>query len=306
MTHGSIIINPGCTLSCAFCSPRHPKHFSIKEWLQNETDVIKNIDYLFDHGVKNIEISGCDPGECRNLPKIIQYAKKYAHVMLSTNGIRFSDPSLAQELVVAGLDSVRIPLYGHSPEIHDRLTGSPGSFELQRQAIINFLKAGTHLVAYSVITKWNKNDLDKILITYLELVNQYALDKYTALEKIIFSIPCIASKENLDYYVPYREMGPYFKKLLESTRSISNNLFIIKDVPYCVIGGYDPRLDNLDSAESLHAITGSQLPSKDLRSDIDPTVPSYRIKVRIENCEGCQFKQKCFGFYKNDIDIFGY
>lgn len=52
----------------------------------------------------------------------------YTKISLISNGRRLRRPGFAARLAEAGISSFVVSLHGHRPEVHDRLTGRPGSF----------------------------------------------------------------------------------------------------------------------------------------------------------------------------------
>src|SRR5207253_10266213 len=72
-------------------------------------------------------------GEGSIHPKFIdfvRYAREvgYSRVQTVTNGYMFSRRDFYMAAVEAGLGEITFSLHGHTPELHDRLTGTPGAF----------------------------------------------------------------------------------------------------------------------------------------------------------------------------------
>jgi MoaA/NifB/PqqE/SkfB family radical SAM enzyme len=142
-----------------------------------------------------------------------------------------------------------------------------------------------------LIVKQNKDNLKKIIQLIREL-NVY--DFY-------FSIPCIkdASADFDFYYLPIKELPPHIRDVYNYAQR--KNLPIkFMEVPYCVFGFINNSINN-NSLPPDHAYCQ---PQKELQTE-KKDLPSYRVKKKLPICENCQVSNKCDGFFKNDIEIFG-
>jgi pyruvate-formate lyase-activating enzyme len=96
----------------------------------------------------------------------IRYARElgYTRVQTVTNGMMLSKRDFYQRAVEAGLDEITYSLHGHTPELHDRLTGTPGAFKKLMKGMIRALRDGDVIVNVDVcINKQNVAYIDQIV-----------------------------------------------------------------------------------------------------------------------------------------------
>lgn len=152
-----------CNSRCVFCL---------------DTDTPRNV-YLLEEDVRREIRRGRDQlnadkvilsgGEGSIHPKFIdfvRYAKEvgYSRVQTVTNGVMFSQREFYRAAVDAGLDEITFSLHGHTPELHDRLTGTPGAFHKLMKGMMRAVREGRVIVNVDVcINKQNVAYIDRIV-----------------------------------------------------------------------------------------------------------------------------------------------
>jgi len=103
-------------------------------------------------------------------PAIVEAARTlgFEQIGLITNGRAFADPEVARRLVAAGLTEVCFTVYDLRPEIHDRLTRTPGSLAETLAGMDNVLRIArqaTQLVVRlnTVLCRDNADGLPRLL-----------------------------------------------------------------------------------------------------------------------------------------------
>lgn len=117
-------------------------------------------------GISRVVLSGGEPTMHPDFPLIVEKAREmgYTHIQTVTNGRRMCYPGFLEACVKAGLKEVTFSLHGHTPEIHDSLTGSPGSFVQGLLALRSALATPGLIVSVDiVINKKNIRSLREIL-----------------------------------------------------------------------------------------------------------------------------------------------
>jgi MoaA/NifB/PqqE/SkfB family radical SAM enzyme len=289
---GGIILNPYCSLSCVFCGG-HKKSTDM-EIREQEVKAYKNLQYLKNEGIKKISISGSDPLEYEEIAELISYLKKegFEFVQLSTNGVRLSDPSFLNKLILSGVDQLRIPLYGSNAEIHDSVTRTPGSFDKLLAGIKSLLSKNVKIEIQisCLILEQNKNDL----LNIVDFVNGLGIKNF------YFSIPCL-TEDDISFYIPFKDLGPYVKKLYSYALKINDKITFL-EIPFCVFGELNTKnINNVGLPPNLGKF--NQPPEK-VRTSI-PDLPSYRLKRKVGICNSCKASNHCDGFFVNDVDRFG-
>jgi molybdenum cofactor biosynthesis enzyme MoaA len=158
-----------CNSRCVFCL---------------DTDTPRNV-YLTDQDVRREIKRGRDElnadkiilsgGEGSLHPKFmdfVRYAKEigYSRVQTVTNGFMFSKREFYLGSVEAGLGEITFSLHGHTPELHDRLTGWPGAFNRLMKGMIRAIRDGRIIVNVDVcICKQNVAYIDQIVALCLSV-----------------------------------------------------------------------------------------------------------------------------------------
>ena len=148
-----------CNQNCIFCFNGEPK---------NQTKVTykkirKEIQFAKDNKVEKLDFFGGEPTLYPFFVRSIRYANKLKlPCMLATNCIKFSSKSYARNFFSkVKVFSVRTSLHSYKPEVHDRITRIPGSFEKTIKGIRNIVKyfKSPRFCINIVITELNYKDL---------------------------------------------------------------------------------------------------------------------------------------------------
>ncbi|MCC6848748.1 MAG: radical SAM protein [Deltaproteobacteria bacterium] len=165
-----------CNSRCVFCL---------------DTDTPRNV-YLLEADVRKelergreelradkVILSG---GEGSIHPKFIdfvRYAREigYDRVQTVTNGYMFAKRDFYLEAVEAGLGEITFSLHGHTPELHDRLTGVEGAYRRLMKGMVRAVRDGRVIVNVDVcINKQNVAYIDQIVALCLSVgVNEFDL-----------------------------------------------------------------------------------------------------------------------------------
>ena len=287
---GGVILNPNCINNCLFCEP--PRNIDEIHIRKQEINVARNLRELKKKGIKWVEISGSDPIEYKKLIPLIRYMKEegFERIQLSTHGRQLSNKNFRNELIKAGLDKVRIPLYGSNAKVHDSVTCTKGSFEDALAAIKGLLKnSSIHMSISCLIMQQNKEDL----IALVNLLNNLGVKDF------YFSIPCV-SDNDYSYYIPMKELTFHARQVYNHCKKIGFRVRFM-EIPYCVFGRVDDSINNLVSPPDLGK--HCQPPEKYKTKIKD--LPSYRMKTKTKICEKCKCSGFCDGFFINDVKKFG-
>lgn len=125
-------ITKRCNLSCPYCFADGGEGKDLPY-----DEVCRNLDQMFDKGIRFLHLSGGEPTVHPELLEIIAYAVKkgFYYIQLNTNGIRIAENAqYAYALADAGLSSVFLQFDGRSDEIY-RQTRNENLFEIKERAI---------------------------------------------------------------------------------------------------------------------------------------------------------------------------
>jgi pyruvate-formate lyase-activating enzyme len=152
-----------CNSRCVFCLDTDtPRNVYIPE-----DDVRRELDRGRNQlKADKVIISG---GEASIHPKFVdfvRYAKDigYDRVQTVTNGVMFSKREFYANAVKAGLGEITFSLHGHTAELHDRLTGTPGAFRKLMKGMMRAVREDRIIVNVDVcINKQNVPYIDQIV-----------------------------------------------------------------------------------------------------------------------------------------------
>jgi MoaA/NifB/PqqE/SkfB family radical SAM enzyme len=151
-----------CNDKCSFCL----------DWdAQNGTSlpmsaILSDLKKGRDMGLTRVVLSGGEPTVHPDFIEIVRRTRElgYTHIQTVTNGRRMCYKDFLLASVEAGLSEVTFSLHGHTPELHDSQTGSPGSFVQGVLALRQALKVPGLIVSVdTVISKQNVRHLRDIL-----------------------------------------------------------------------------------------------------------------------------------------------
>lgn len=302
MKSGSLIISGKikCMNTCVFC----PGIAREEDFNSKFKRLINEANYFIENNYDSIEISGGDPGEFSAIAEIVYYLKKNGikNVQLSTHGRTLKNKDFVNRLASAGLNYCKIPLYGSTQEPHNKTVQVKDSlgnaFQDSIQGIKNCIKHGIWIAGHTLITQYNKGDINNIIKLYLNLTEGHMKEM----------VICSAGITELDYeytgdwYIPFKDMKPYLKDVIENHPEIPGDVnFRILEIPYCVLGKYNEAMSNNEQMPDL----GKQKIEEKNRAKENPKIPHYRVKTYFEECDMCSLKYMCDGIHKNDLDMFG-
>jgi MoaA/NifB/PqqE/SkfB family radical SAM enzyme len=116
----------------------------------------KAMNRLWQVGVPHVCFTGGEPTLRQDLVDLVRHAEGLGMVSgLLTDGRRLRDIGYLDALLQAGLDHLQITLISHLPEVHDRLTGQPGSWEEAMAGLRNAIAGDIYLVVHLVISPDN-------------------------------------------------------------------------------------------------------------------------------------------------------
>lgn len=288
---GGIMLGKKCSNFCFFCHSL--KYQSDDKDKTDEKGVIEDLMGYRKKGYTRLEISGNDPIEYEGLRRIVDLSKKlgFENILINTHGRNLCNDDFARELIEAGINIFRIPVYGSNAEIHDSATQSHGSFAETIEGIKNIKKINPEakLMLHTLILQQNKGDLFNIFKLALDLgADTFGVG--------VLHIP----NENYINYLPIKELSTYLAELNEhiAENNIKNVYFY--DIPHCVFGFYNKQIVNSYPPD----LGKYSQPKGNVKSHL-PNIPTYRLKTKLQICDSCILSEKCDGFLVNDINKFG-
>lgn len=285
VTANVVLYNAGCRCNCLFCKAGSKQH-DMEKNISSELAKLKRI-MADGHNIECVDISGNDPLEYLQLPSLIQEIKTMTgaeDIVLATHGMSLKNIDLLNELIDAGVSSIRIPIYGHTATIHDSVTDCEGSF-------LDIMNAFRNLRT--------KNLRRMIISTLVVFQNQSSLKELFYL----FSKMFFATEFHVGFagFVPNSSISPNFipdiAKLRETLSSDLKYLaskklnYQVYDLPYCISEVEISRQNICVPYRSYEHFNLSEYQK-----------PIYLQKTKSSVCGSCKYDSVCEGFYKTYHD----
>jgi 7,8-dihydro-6-hydroxymethylpterin dimethyltransferase len=118
-----IEVTDRCNLDCSYCFARQEQHVRPDPSFE---EILAGFQFLSSRKLPNIQLSGGEPTLRRDLPQIIEAAKKMgiAYIQLNTNGLRLGmENGYARYLADQGLSCVFLQFDGTCDSIYQKLRG---------------------------------------------------------------------------------------------------------------------------------------------------------------------------------------
>lgn len=275
---------------CLFCVQGEKRQkFSTKSLKTIKTELAAG----YASGGRGLVLTGGEPTLHPDILDIVTAARKigYMNIQLQSNGRMFRYADFCRELAAAGVTEASPALHGSCAQIHDFLTGSPGSFRETASGISNLKKAGLKVLTNTVITKPNTQDLP----TLARLLLSLGADQF----QFAFVHILGHAAQNDRWLIPKKSViEPFVKHGLEI--GLAGGLTVMTEaIPYCFMKGFEGCV-----AEEVIPETRIF----DAESVIED-FGAYRRnsgKIKSRRCKKCFWYNKCEGPWKEYPALFGW
>jgi len=201
--------------------PKIQENVKRKEGNMNLEKYKHLIDEIADHVIFLFLWNYGEPLMNKDLPEMIRYAKSKDMVVITSSNIQLLNPQSAKDIIASGLDYLTISFDGASEDTYtkyrDVKAGNQGTFERAIKNIQmlvqekNKQKSKTPLLNLQfIVMKDNEKEIAKIK----ELANTMGVDR------LVLKKPVIATKENLDKFLPKDKkfiINPYEESYTKDT-----------------------------------------------------------------------------------------
>jgi len=278
-----------CNNNCLFCVQGDEK----KKFGNQSAIKIKQILRQASRDCQIAVFTGGEPTIRNDIMELVAFAKKlkFPIIQIQSNGRLFALPDFCQKIIAAGANEFALALHGHSPQLHDYLTGSAGSFKQTCLGIKNLKSLGQPVLMNSVVVKPNYRHLPAIA----KLLVGLGVDQF----QFALVHPLGSAAKNFDSLVPRMSLvAPYLKKALDIGRYF-NKKVMTEAVTYCFLEGYEDCIsENIMPAMKIF--------------ELDRIIPDF-TKVRISqakakgpDCPKCKYFKTCEGPWKEYPQKFGW
>ncbi|HOJ32939.1 MAG TPA: radical SAM protein [Candidatus Hydrogenedentes bacterium] len=248
-----------CNLRCRFCYAGCGKG-SASALPEMSTDEVKRVLRCIreDADVPSVSFTGGEPTLRDDLEHLVTFARRelQMHVNLITNGTRI-DAQRAVALAEAGLNSAQVSLEAPCEEVHDRLTGVPGSFLRALECIRCLQEVGIRVHTNTTLTRANLEHASAMPA----FVHSLGLSRFS----MNLMIPAGVDRQDIALLsLRYREIGEHVLRIKKAAEQERVEFMWYSPTPVCLFNPVAYRLGNKGCAacDGLLSVspTGGVLP----------------------------------------------
>lgn len=289
LKQAKIILGFKCNNNCLFCYEKTKRHLPDK----TTTELKKEISAASKRGFLQVHFIGGEPTIRPDIFELIKYAKYsgFNSVMITSNGRMFAYQDFVNKIVESGISQIVVSLHGHNARLHDKLTGSKGSFGQLIAGLENFKRMEFKNVGVNItIVKQNYRYLPAIAKMLVEC----------RIERVEFTYVGV-SREEFKLMKPKISLAAsYIRKALKIGKD-NNYLWIVQNPPMgCYFEGYFEHLSYAKNEKNtLFAISNKACRYEKIESK------KSTVYLKPEKCLQCYYYDKCFGVEKMYLCEFG-
>ena len=282
-----------CNNRCIFCY-NDDKRNRFRRRTTNE--IKEEILSARSRGTEYLEIIGGEPTIRKDIIKLVKYAKHlgFETVMFASNGRMFYYRDFAERIIDAGISDLVLSIHGHNPQIHDYLTGSPGSFVQLMKGLENLKSLGFDRIGTNTtIVKQNYKHLPQI--------GRFIYDLGIRNSEFIYIDPTHgAPKHNFSELVPrISEIREYVHNCLDIGKDADH--WHIRYMPICYVESYLGQISEIH--EKVHFHTEHIAPDF---INLDVSDSRKRIsRQKTDKCNNCKYFNVCEGIWTEYLKHYG-
>ncbi len=240
-------------------------------------------------GIRLLDFDGGEPTLVPHLVPLVRIARRlgFERVCVTTNGRRLSYQSFARGLLESGITDLLISLHGPTAEVHEKLTGSLGSFAQTLAGIENAVRFnGSGAVALGVNTTLTRDNFRR-LAEFAVLLRQLGVPKLN----VQFVTPF--GRARPDIVPDPAEAAAVLRQVIDEH---GEHLRIqVINLPFCYLPGYETYLasDLFKHQRNMVFVSSEEV---NLASYLRST------RERRAECGACLLSVACDGFYRFDTE----
>lgn len=179
LDHVILELTSECNLHCRHCYNWWKQESREKQHFNSYRKAFKLLQYLFRNTtVERIVFSGGEPTLSERFIELVLHAKIHQKkVTVITNGNGSSETY--HQLASLGTDLLEFSIHSSHPEIHDQITGIPGSWEKAVRHLRQMMQSGLSVVPVIVITKYNYQTIPETVAYFHEMgLHSFMVNRY--------------------------------------------------------------------------------------------------------------------------------
>jgi MoaA/NifB/PqqE/SkfB family radical SAM enzyme len=277
-----------CNNNCRFCVQAHKRGFGDR----STEELKKEMEKARATGCEGVVFTGGEPTIRKDIVELVKHAKNvgFTTIQIQSNGRMFCYKDFVKKLIKSGANEFSPALHGHTPEIHDYLTRSPGAFNQVVRGIRNLRELDQYILTNSVVNKVNYKYLPELAKLFVSLkVNQFQFAFIHAIGN---------AWDNFDSMVPRKsEVRPFICQTLDIGINAGIDV-MVEAYPFCFMQGYEKYC-----AERFMPATEIRYP--DLFVENFERDRKAHGKKKFPQCKKCKYDLVCEGPWKEYPEKFG-
>lgn len=234
-------------------------------------------------GIRNLWIGGGEPTLRRDLFPTIRAARAlgYQRIKLQTNGMLLAYPEFADRCIDAGLTEVNFAIKGGTAETHDRLTRTPGAFDLLWKAVEDWRERGVPLMGDVLVYRSNLHELPELVRRF----HHHGIDHFNLW---MFSTTDQGTDDLREEMPRISDLMPRIREVLEAVKNPSPGIITSLHTPPCTLP--EDLLGTAFSARDLGLLIANPGGHRFLLETSPIEGGAF-----LPRCDGCAWRQRCNG-----------
>lgn len=269
-----------CNNRCPMCGVFNQKKDS--DWKYSVDELKVEIESKKIESGDIVIISGGEPTIYQHFFDLLSVLNEIgARITIFSNGRAFKSLKFVEELRKYNYENLLIPLFGSKSYIHDKITGSEGSYDDTIKGLKNLERYELSYSVKSVVMKDNYTDLEK----WAEMVTEnFANARMISIHGL--HLQGEANKIASDLYVRHDVISSYVEKALDILDKEGHKYKIgISAFPLCTI---DPVYWKYNMLSDIQDYTLIANDSNDIK---ETNHRNYMIKPEV--CQQCRVNGQC-------------
>lgn len=220
-----------CHQKCGFCY--YKNHFS--DQMFSKEFVLRQIDLEISYGIRDFEITGGEPSECKDLVFYCSYIKSKlpnSKIAIITNGGLCKYNDIIWQLI----DEVLVSCHTTKDEslVSKKIFPLGSTFNKVKKTIDKAKSFGKLVRTNTVVGTFNINVFSNIIDDVISL-------KPSIIN--ILPINLFDDANDLEQYIDYNKLRNILKSQIDKIRNkLPNSLVFVRYIPYCEMEGYEQNV----------------------------------------------------------------
>jgi radical SAM protein with 4Fe4S-binding SPASM domain len=216
-----------CTNNCVHCyagGPHETPELTTEQWKAV-------VDRLHEIGVFIVTFTGGEPTLREDLPELLRYVQNKGIVSgLITNGRKLKDKTYVETLEKTGLDFVQVTLESHSPDIHDAMTATKGSWKETVEGIRNIIPTPIYATTNTTLSRYNASNF----LETIDFLKELGVAAFGC-NSLIYSGK--ANEISEKFVLPLETLGELLPKIRDKANKVGLKFLWYTPTQYCL---FDP------------------------------------------------------------------